>query len=306
VFKIEDKQLAGRCDSFVLKTNVHFPTDINRLFDAVRCAIRDTAKCCEALGLTDWRQSKYNIRQIKRAYLAWQRTKHSTSKNVEKKQKKVRAIKDMHESYIALCDGFIVKIEAIIPRLDKAFLYRDQLTLIAHWIMHAKRQMAQIKQRVIDEIKIPHNEKVFSIFEPHTEWISKGKAGVPVELGIKVCIVEDQAGFILKHQVMRPLNDVDIAVDIVNKTNALYPAFSGCSVDKGFHSPDNQNQLAQALERCTMPKKGKRNKAENESEYSAEFKHYKRKHSAVASAINALAVHGLDRCPDKGLDAFEK
>jgi IS5 family transposase len=92
----------------------------------------------------------------------------------------------------------------------------------------------------------------------------------------------------------------------VNKTNALYPAFSGCSVDKGFHSPDNQNQLAQALERCTMPKKGKRNKAENESEYSAEFKHYKRKHSAVASAINALAVHGLDRCPDKGLDGFEK
>jgi IS5 family transposase len=70
VFKIEDKQLAGRCDSFVLKTNVHFPTDINRLFDAVRCAIRDTEKCGEALGLTDWRQSKYNNRQIKRAYLA--------------------------------------------------------------------------------------------------------------------------------------------------------------------------------------------------------------------------------------------
>jgi IS5 family transposase len=55
-----------------------------------------------------------------------------------------------------------------------------------------------------------------------------------------------------------------------------------------------------------MPKKGKRNKAENEREYSAEFKHYKRKHSAVESAINALAVHGLDRCPDKGLDGFEK
>jgi IS5 family transposase len=131
-------------------------------------------------------------------------TAHKTFnvKECGEKTKKVRAIKDMHESYIALCDGFIVKIEAIIPRLDKAFLYRDQLTLIAHWIMHAKRQMAQIKQRVIDEIKIPHNEKVFSIFEPHTEWISKGKAGVPVELGIKVCIVEDQAGFILKHQVM--------------------------------------------------------------------------------------------------------
>jgi IS5 family transposase len=50
----------------------------------------------------------------------------------------------------------------------------------------------------------------------------------------------------------------------------------------------------------------KENKAENEREYSAEFKHYKRKHSAVESAINALEIHGLDRCPDKGLDGFEK
>jgi IS5 family transposase len=212
----------------------------------------------------------------------------------------------MFTNYVALCHDFIVKIEAAIPKLDKRLIYRDPLTLIAHWIVHAKRQMAQTKQRVIDEIKIPHDEKVFSIFEPHTEWVSKGKAGVPVALGIKVCIVEDQAGFILKHQVMQRLDDVDIAVDIVKKTNALYPRFSNGSVDKGFHSPDNQTQRAEALEQCTMPKKGKRNKTENERENSVEFKHYKRKHSAVGSAINALEVHGLDRCPDKGLDGFEK
>jgi IS5 family transposase len=111
LFQIENKSLVGRCDSFVFETNAHFPTDINLLFDAVRCAIRDTAKCCEELGLTDWRQSKYNIKKIKRAYLRLQRTKHSTSKNEEKKQKKIQEIKDMHERYVELCDAFIVKIE---------------------------------------------------------------------------------------------------------------------------------------------------------------------------------------------------
>jgi IS5 family transposase len=129
---------------------------------------------------------------------------------------------------------------------------------------------------------------------------------VPVELRIKVCIIEDEAGFILKHQVMQKLDDVDIAVDIVKKTKALYPRFSNCSFDKGFHSPGNQKQLAEELEQCTMPKKGKRNKAENERENSVEFKHFKRKHSAVESAINALENHGLDRCPDRGLEGFEK
>ncbi|MFT5162519.1 MAG: IS5 family transposase [Alteromonadaceae bacterium] len=78
---------------------------------------------------------------------------------------------------------------------------------------------------------------------------------MPVELGIKVCIVEDQAGFILTHQVMQKLNDVGIAVDIVKKTKSLYPAFSGCSFDKGFHSPDNQTQLAKRLSIVEYPKK---------------------------------------------------
>jgi IS5 family transposase len=54
------------------------------------------------------------------------------------------------------------------------------------------------------------------------------------------------------------INDVDIAVDIVKETKALFPRFSCCSFDKGFHSPDNQRQLAEVLEHCTMPKKGKR------------------------------------------------
>ena len=306
LLQIENEPLAGRCDSFVLETDVHFPTDINLLFDAVRCAIRDTAKCCEAFGLTDWRQSKYNIKKIKKEYLRLQRTKHSTSKNEVKKQKKKQEIKEMHQDYIALCHYFIVKVEETLPKLEKLVFYRDQLTLIANWIMHAKRQITQIERRVIDGMTIPHSEKVFSIFEPHTEWISKGKAGVPVELGIKVCILESQAGFILNHQVMQKQNDVDIAVDIIRKTKALHPTLSSCSFDKGFHSVANQKQLAQALEFCVMPKKGKRNKVENERESSAEFKQHKRKHSAVESAINALEIHGLGRCPDKGLEGFEK
>ena len=32
----------------------------------------------------------------------------------------------------------------------------------------------------------------------------------------------------------------------------------------------------------------------------------KRQHSAVESAINALEVHGLDKCPDYGIEAFER
>ena len=111
---------------------------------------------------------------------------------------------------------------------------------IQGFINHAQRQIEQIQRRVVDGETIPHAEKVFSIFQPHTEWISKGKAGVPVELGLKVCIVEDTQGYLLHHRVMQQQTDDQIAIGIITETQVRYPDLRVCSFDKGFHSPENQ------------------------------------------------------------------
>ncbi len=70
-------------------------------------------------------------------------------------------------------------------------------------------------------------EKVFSIFEPHTRWISKGKAGCPVELGVPVCILEDEHGFVLRPEVMREGGDVDHAVPMVEAAQSAFPGLRG-------------------------------------------------------------------------------
>ena len=67
---------------------------------------------------------------------------------------------------------------------------------------HAARQLDQVERRLLKGETIPQNQKVFSIFEPHTRWVVKGKAGVPVELGVPVCVVEDQFQFLLHHKIM--------------------------------------------------------------------------------------------------------
>ena len=41
------------------------------------------------------------------------------------------------------------------------------------FVDHAERQIDQIRRRVMNGKSIPHAEKVFSIFEEHTEWIVK-------------------------------------------------------------------------------------------------------------------------------------
>ncbi len=189
-------------------------------------------------------------------------------------------------------------------RKTKAML--DTAYSVQTFIAHANRQVDQITRRVIQGETIPHNEKVFSLFQEHTEWINKGKAGVPVELGLRVCILEDQMGFILHHQVMQKTTDDQIAVSMVTETKQRFSTLISTSFDKGFHSPENQKVLKEHLEQVIMPKKGRRNKEESAREKSAEFKKEKRQHSAVESGINALEVHGLDKCPDHGIDGFKR
>ena len=171
---------------------------------------------------------------------------------------------------------------------------------------HARRQIDQVRRRVIDGEKIPHDEKVFSIFEEHTEWISKGKAGVPQQLGIRVCIVRDQFGFILQHKVMENTTDDKVAVSIIFDAKQKFKNIKSCSFDKGFHSPTNQKELAKILDTVILPFKGRLSEKRKTIEYSDEFLEARKKHSAVESSIGALQNHGLKKCPDHGIHGFKK
>jgi len=300
--------LAARCDSFVVETNVHYPTDINLLLDAVRKTITLTADYAVLTGLGGWRQSGYNCRQIKKAHRKTQQMKRSTSRDVIKKEKRQAEIVQAHRDYLDLAKQFVHKSQTTLATelVDISSTAFIKTLEIQTYIKHAERQIDQIERRVVQGETIPHDEKVFSVFQPYTEWISKGKAGVPVELGLKVCVVEDTQGYLLHHQVMQEQTDNQIAIDLIAETQARYPNLSVCSFDKGFHSPENQIELAKRLDRVVLPKKGRCNKKEQERESGEVFKISRRKHSAVESGINALEVHGLDRCLDHGIQGFKR
>ena len=306
----KDQQLRCSCDSFVVETDVHYPTDTNLLFDAMRKMISLIAIVCGELGITAWRQSDYNIKKVKRLLRSIQRLRRSTSKDEAKKTKREQFIINKHLDYIEVCQGLVLKAEEtirILRELGLLSLSQDfRLNLVEHYIGHAQRQIDQIRRRVVLNEKIPHEEKVFSIFEPHTEWISKGKAGVPQELGLKVCVLKDQYGFILHHQVLQQQTDDKVAVAMAQGAKDRFEDLAGCSFDKGFYSPENKRQLSNVLDYVVLPKKGRLSTKEKQTEQSEEFMEYRRQHSAVESSINALENHGLDRCLDHGLHGFKR
>jgi len=297
--KKKEETLEGRCDSFVLETNVHYPTDINLLFDAIKKVISLISKS----GITGYRQSKHNLKKIKKLFRKIQNLKHSSSRDEIKKVKKEEEIKLANEKYIKEVEYFLLRVK---KDLDLSILENKKVEEIKSFVIHAERQINQIDRRVLKGEKIPHNEKIFSIFEPYTEWISKGKAGVPFELGLRVCILEDQFGFILNHKVMEKETDEKVTVPIVKETKSKFSDLRSCSFDKGFYTPGNKLELEKILEEVILPKKGKLSAVEKEKENSESFVTRRRKHSAVESGINALENHGLDVCPDKGIDGFKR
>ena len=161
----DGQSLKGRCDSFVLKQMN--PTDINLLWDAIRKIITLTAAEFGTQGITEWRQSRYVLRKIRLPG-------HADSNGPI--QNKIRLTTNYSGSpYVDLARLYIKRARfGFFKRSGISSI--DQLMVLSI-LSCMPSARSQILRRVINDEKIAHSEKVFSLFEEHTEWISKGKAG---------------------------------------------------------------------------------------------------------------------------------
>ena len=220
---------------------------------------------------------------------------------------KEKQLKKTYKKLINKSNNFIEKSTLFMDLLRKNYLVDEKyFESINKFISYGNLLIEQIIKRVFENKQIPHDEKIFSVFEPFSEWICKGKAKAPFELGKRVTIVEDQYGFILHSKIMDKQTDDKVTVEVIQKTKKDFPNLSSCSFGKGYYSKNNREVLSEILNFVVLPKKGKLSKKDQEIEFSEEFIKYRKKHSAVESAINALEVHGLDRCLDKGFDGFKR
>lgn len=304
------KELHARCDSFVVETNIHFPTDISLLLDAMRKIISLMAQWCERHQITDWRQYRYNIRHIKKLMRAVQNKKHNKGKLADLSAEDRSPILLTYQNYLNTAAAYLAKAQVTVAMIGNRYVLDDidteQIKVIESFMKHAVRQIDHTTRRVINGEVIPSWEKVYSVFEEYTEWKSKGKVGILAEMGLAVAVVEDQHGFILHHRVMKNECDADITVQIIKDAISRFPTITQCSFDKGFHSKPNQIDLKPMLKRVVLPRKGKLSKEAMDEEHAEYFVKARRAHSAVESAINALEVHGLDVCPDRGIEGFER
>lgn len=302
--KKEDEGLRLKTDSYALQTNVHFPTDLNLLWDALRKCLDTVEKLNAKTDLQGWRKLKSIRKNIKSLF---RNTSQQVFRGRDEKQKKI-----IVKSYLQEAEALYQRFSAILQNPPKSSSPLKTLALLQcleGYMVFVKKQIDLINRRLINGEKIEASEKIHSIFEPHTEWISKGKKNPSVELGHLLLITTDQYQFIVDYKVMENEKDAAQIKPLTERIEKLYPnkkTYSH-SFDKGFYSGVNYEILKGSnIENIILPKKGKLNKKEKERESDKTFKALRNAHSAVESNINMLEHHGLNRCPDKGIKNYKR
>ncbi|MFT5491484.1 MAG: IS5 family transposase [Limisphaerales bacterium] len=196
----------------------------------------------------------------------------------------------------------------VLERLVLSPLDAVRLEQIRYFQGHLSKHIDLVDRRLLQGQSIPHEEKVFSLFEPHTEWIVKGKSRPAVELGHQLLLTTDGHQLIVDYKVMENTRDAAETLPLARRLLKRFgpDAIGSMSFDKGFSPQSDREELAEKIALVVMPKKGRHSQADREREGAAAFVKLRKAHSAVESNINSLEHHGLNRCPDKGLEGFKR
>lgn len=306
VKKKEDEALKLKTDSYALETNVHFPTDLNLLWDSLRKCLDMITKLQEISALQGWRKIK-TIRQTLKSLFRATSQQVFKGKDEHKKKKFVKQYLQQARMIEARMDELIKQPPVILE--GKELIAVAIIELLDKYKKYVTKFTDQIERRLLNSEVIPAEEKTFSIFEEHTEWITKGKLNKKVELGHLLLITTDKHQFIVDYKIMEKQKDASQISSLCERLKRHFPGekISSHSFDKGFWSKDNLATLQRAqIEQVVLPKKGKPNKEDKTRESSREFKKLRKAHSAVESNINMLEHHGLNRCMDKGLNGYKR
>ena len=295
-----------RADSFVMETNIHYPTESSLLYDGLRKIIPQCVRLAEAHGMNGWRQYAHLLKKSKRLNRDINRI--ATKKGPRYKQRMKPLYRELLQKAAVLMQRARDLCLVTGQRLPEIADLFGPNTLQA-LIIRTERVADTTRRRIIHGETVANSDKLFSIFEPHTQLYKRGKAGQPMQFGRQVLVFEDAAGFVVHAVLMK--RDEDDEQAAVRETKSLQNDFQNgvkrLSFDRGFHSPDNQRELSELVDHLCLPKTGVKQSAVQLAGADDEFRSAQQHHSGVESMIGALqSGNAMKRCRDRSEIGFER
>ena len=191
----------------------------------------------------------------------------------------------------------------------KATKLRRRFGQLVKFCLMAQQVVNTAGRRVLNGETVPNIDKLFSVFEPETQLLKRGKAAKPIQFGHLLLVVEDAAGFVCDYRILPP-GETDSSVLISAMTEfqqRLGGVIEHASFDRGFYSPANERDLAELITHPCLPRKGAKAGARQESQATVEFRQARQRHPGIESAIGALpSGNGQVRCRDHTYERYQR
>jgi transposase, IS5 family len=296
-YAVTEKKITGeklRIDTTAVETNIHYPTDASLLWDSWRTLVRILRYVREEYP---WicAENRFHDRKTRRRFLYITRYAKSTSGCRQRTVKRVyRELMDAVERVLEISRQAVQQLPAWEPWRAEL----EHFQPLVEWVID------QARRRVLDGEMLPADEKLYSIFEEHTELLKRGKARKPVEFGHMVLLGQTREKFISQYRVMLPqIPDKDLVQDALDTHKQSFKRLpKTLAADKGFYESMKELQkLEKHIATVSICKKGRRNALETAREQTEDFKEGQRFRAGIEGSISVLKrVFKLGRCLFKG------
>lgn len=297
-----------RSDTTVVQTDIHHPTDNTLMWDAVRVVTRSVRRLADAIG----RRAEGFHNRTRAARRRMQEIQRMTSTARKSQQtEKYRALIGIAEEVMSSARAVLERTENARGKTVAAALAIEACREeIAHYCGLGDRVIDQSRRRVLEGEQVPNAEKIYSIFEPHTDLIKRGKVKTPLEFGHKVFLAESANGLITQYKVLdgNPNDHHQVEPSLERHKEAFGQAPEVYSADRGFFSEENVEACTQdGVKLVCIPQCGGQRTAERDAyEKSPAFKKGQRFRAGVEGRISVLfRGRGMKRCLAEGRERFE-
>jgi IS5 family transposase len=221
-----------RTDTTVVETNIHYPTDASLCWDVWRVFSRYLRGIRKSSSLLSDR--RFHDDKIKSHYLF--ATRYLTSSSTKRKRQAISRMKKL----IVAAERIVGIAVDLIERLPAGVFDTDALVQLCHLAAHVPNAQAIVsasRRVTFGGETVPASERVFSLFEPHTELIKRGRRGKPVEFGHKVQFTQTKEKFITDwrvFEIQRP--DSELLGETFDRHRDRFGSYpSNAAADGGFY-----------------------------------------------------------------------
>ncbi len=236
-----EKGRKTRTDCTTVETNIHHPTDSSLLEDSVRTVARLVGRAVEVFGL-DINFVDHSRRAKKRAL------EILNAKSTKRQKKPYKDLLQVAGQTVGYAEEAVRSLEVVaavgsvsLSGIEEAA--ENAADELRHFIELAEQVISQTERRMLHGESVPSAEKVFSIFEPHTDIIVKDRRD-PV-FGHKIVLTGGGSGLFID-LVIEEGNPADstLAEKMISRQKDIYDRVPlQVAFDGGFASKLNLEKI---------------------------------------------------------------